>query len=108
MAIPHKPLWPRYNPMDLHGPGTQPQHIKELHSHGIHGEWLTKLLSSTKVLPQLGIRHISWFSRKQRSVALSSIEAEYMEASLASCEAIWLRKMLTGTFDQELHPTIIY
>eukprot|EP00253_Pinus_taeda_P026897 PITA_26897 len=36
----------------------------------------------------LGSAVVSWFSRKQQSVALSSAEAEYMAASLASCEAI--------------------
>eukprot|EP00253_Pinus_taeda_P027516 PITA_27516 len=36
----------------------------------------------------LGSAVVSWFSRKQQSVALSSTEAEYMAASLASCEAI--------------------
>jgi hypothetical protein len=41
-------------------------------------------------------------------VALSSTEAEYMAASMASCEAIWLRKLLAGLFDQELDPTVIY
>jgi hypothetical protein len=39
---------------------------------------------------------VSWFSRKQKSDSLSSAEAEYMAASRASCEAIWLRKMLVG------------
>ena len=46
----------------------------------------------------LGSAVVSWFNRKQHSVALSSAEAEYMAASLASCEAIWLRKMLFGLF----------
>eukprot|EP00253_Pinus_taeda_P003834 PITA_03834 len=41
---------------------------------------------------------VSWYSRKQRSVALSSTEAEYMAASLAACEAIWIRKILVGLF----------
>ena len=46
----------------------------------------------------LGSTVVSWFSRKQNSVALSSAEAEYMEVSQASCEAIWLRKLLVGLF----------
>jgi hypothetical protein len=56
----------------------------------------------------LGSTMISWFNRKQTSVALSSAEAEYMAASTASCEAIWLHKLLAGLFDQELDPTVIY
>jgi hypothetical protein len=51
---------------------------------------------------------VSWFSRKQKSVALSSAEAEYMAASQASCEALWLRKMLVGLFGVQLRPTVIY
>jgi hypothetical protein len=56
----------------------------------------------------LGSGLVSWFSRKQKSVALSSAEAEYMAASQASCEAIWLRKMLVGLFGQEMSPTVIH
>jgi hypothetical protein len=41
-------------------------------------------------------------------VALSSAEAEYMAASLAACEAIWLRKLLIGLFGQELDATVIH
>jgi hypothetical protein len=51
---------------------------------------------------------ISWFSKKQTSVALSSVEADYMATSIASCEVIWLRKLLIGLFDEELEPTVIY
>ena len=46
----------------------------------------------------LGSAVVSWFSRKQNSVDLSSAEAEYMAASQASCEVIWLHKMLVGLF----------
>ena len=56
----------------------------------------------------LGSGLVSWFNRKQKSVALSSAEAEYMAASLASSEAIWLRKMLVGLFGQEMAPTVIH
>ena len=38
----------------------------------------------------LGSASISWMSRKQKSVALSIAEAEYIAASMASYEAVWL------------------
>jgi hypothetical protein len=41
-------------------------------------------------------------------VALSTIEAEYIAASVASREAVWLQKLLAGLFDLELEPTLIY
>jgi len=56
----------------------------------------------------LGSTAISWYSRKQRSVALSSAETKYMAASQAACEAIWMRKILVGLFDQRMDPTMIY
>ena len=43
---------------------------------------------------------ISWYSRKQRSVALSSAEAKYLTANQATCEAIWMRKILLVFFGQ--------
>ena len=51
---------------------------------------------------------VSWYSRKQRSMALSSANAEYMAASLATCEAIWMRKILVGLLGSHLDPTVIY
>ena len=42
----------------------------------------------------LGSAKISWFSRKQTSVAQSSTEAEYIATSMGAREAIWLRKLL--------------
>jgi hypothetical protein len=44
----------------------------------------------------LGSTVVSWFSKKQTSVELSSVEEEYMEASLESFEAIRLHKLLVG------------
>eukprot|EP00253_Pinus_taeda_P005655 PITA_05655 len=38
----------------------------------------------------LGSALISWMSRKQKSAALSTAEVEYIAASMASCEAVWL------------------
>jgi hypothetical protein len=51
---------------------------------------------------------VSWFSWKQKSMALSSPEAKYMAANQASCEAIWLRKLLVGIFGVQMRPTMIY
>ena len=37
---------------------------------------------------------VSWFNRKQKSVALSSVETEYLAVNQASCEALCLHKLL--------------
>jgi hypothetical protein len=52
----------------------------------------------------LGSAMTSWQSRKQSSIALSTAEAEYIAACSASCEAIWLRKLLAGLFDLRWKP----
>jgi hypothetical protein len=39
---------------------------------------------------------ITWFGKKKTFVALISEEVEHMEASMASCESIWIHKLLTS------------
>ena len=56
----------------------------------------------------LGSATISWYSRKQRSIALSLAEAEYMAASQAASKAIWMQKILVGLFGQRMDPIVIY
>jgi hypothetical protein len=56
----------------------------------------------------LGSTMVSWFSRKKNLVALSSVEVEYMEANHASCEAIWICKLLVVIFGVQMRPTMIY
>ena len=56
----------------------------------------------------LGSGVVSWFSRKQKSATLSSVEAEYMATSLAACEAICLCKLLMGLFGQGLETIVIH
>ena len=56
----------------------------------------------------IGSTTVSWYNRKQKYVALSSAEAEYMATSQATCEAISKRKILVGLFDSHLDPTVIY
>src|SRR5882762_789552 len=56
----------------------------------------------------MGSGVISWFSRKQSCVALHTAEAEYAVAYSASCEALWLRKLLSDIFDLQLDATCIH
>ncbi|XP_074314354.1 secreted RxLR effector protein 161-like [Silene latifolia] len=56
----------------------------------------------------LGSGAISWSSKKQETVALSSSEAEYAAISSATCQAIWLRRLLKGLLHEQKSPTIIY
>jgi hypothetical protein len=50
---------------------------------------------------------ISWISKKQSCVALSTIEVEYVEACATSHEVVWLWKLLTGLFDIVMEVTYI-
>ena len=56
----------------------------------------------------MGSSVISWFRRKQSYVALSTVETEYVVACSTSCEAVWLRKLLSDLFDLQLDATCIY
>eukprot|EP00253_Pinus_taeda_P010635 PITA_10635 len=56
----------------------------------------------------IGSTTVSWYSKKQRSVALSSVEAKYMAAIFSTCEAIWMRKILVRLFGSHLERTVIY
>ncbi|KAK2980732.1 hypothetical protein RJ640_011712 [Escallonia rubra] len=42
----------------------------------------------------LGSGTITWTSKRQATVALSSSEAEYIAATSSACQAVWLRKLL--------------
>ena len=42
----------------------------------------------------LGDGAVMWYSKCQTSVALSTVEAEYMALSQATQEAVWLRRLL--------------
>ena len=51
---------------------------------------------------------ISWFSRKQSCVALSTTEVEYVAACLTSCEVVWIKNLLSYLFDLELEADYIF
>lgn len=50
---------------------------------------------------------ISWMSRKQDSVALGSVESEYIATSEVDREVVWHQKLLANLFEGPLDPTII-
>ncbi|GJY80488.1 uncharacterized mitochondrial protein-like protein [Tanacetum coccineum] len=49
----------------------------------------------------LGTSPIIWGSQKETTAALSSCEAEFMAATVAACQAIWLREVLTEVMENE-------
>ena len=50
----------------------------------------------------------SWASLKQNTVALSTAEAEYVSASEATTQAIWLRDVLNDLGEVQANATVLY
>jgi hypothetical protein len=51
---------------------------------------------------------ISWSSKKQELVTLSTAEAEYVAATHVAKEAIWLRRLIHELFPSLARPTTLY
>ena len=51
---------------------------------------------------------VSWSSKKQELVTLSTTEAEYIASSQASCEAMWLHQLTGEVFQPLKEPTTLY
>lgn len=85
---------------------------KNVRLHGyIDADWAGNFAdrkSSSGCCFSLGFAMISWMSRRQKSVALSTTEAEYIAASMPSCEAVWPRKLFGELCEQVPDTTIIY
>ena len=64
--------------------------------------------STTGYYFSLGSAMISWSSRKKGSLAHNTTEAEYIAASEASGEAVWLRKLISRLYGNRLETTIIH
>ena len=75
------------------------------YSDSDHGRCVDTRRSITGYLFLMSNGPVSWQSKQQTSVALSSMEAEYMALCAATQEAIWLRMVLTdfdNTFNESL------
>jgi hypothetical protein len=57
--------------------------------------------STTGVVFFLGGNVITWQSQKQRVVALSSCEAEYIAGATAACQGVWLARLLAELKGEE-------
>jgi len=61
--------------------------------------------STTGVLFFLGNNPVTWQSQKQKVVALSSCEAEYIAATTAACQGIWLARLISELRGREAGAT---
>ncbi|MCO5572927.1 hypothetical protein L7F22_026688 [Adiantum nelumboides] len=64
--------------------------------------------STSGFMFSLGSAAITWNSKKQPRVALSSIEAEYRGATVATCEVAWLELLLGDLGIQVQRPVVIH
>ncbi len=65
--------------------------------------------STSGFMFSFGSGAISWSSKKQPTVALSSTEAEYRGAAIVACEIIWLQKLLSDLGQSvDAHVVIYY
>ena len=51
---------------------------------------------------------VSWSAKRQEIISLSTTESEYIAATYAAKEALWLRSLLSQTFDINLESTILF
>lgn len=56
----------------------------------------------------LGTGVVTWTSKKQKVVALSSTEVEYRGTVKVACEAVWLRRMISDIQMSQAGPTPLF
>ena len=93
-----KDLWLTYgmSSMDLEG---------YLDANGLMHEERKAILGYAFLLDRGAV---SWSSKKQEIITLSTMEAEYVAAMQATKEAIWLRSLLGELFGEFTSPTTLY
>lgn len=64
-------------------------------------------MKSMVMLSPLAVSIYSWASVKQQSVALFTTETEYMSASEATTQAIWLRFVLQDLGEEQIEPSTL-
>eukprot|EP00253_Pinus_taeda_P029438 PITA_29438 len=56
----------------------------------------------------MGSGAISWAYKKHPIVALSTAETEYVAATVAACQAVWIRRMLRSLGQEQAKGTVIF
>ncbi|PNX56619.1 hypothetical protein L195_g058296, partial [Trifolium pratense] len=64
--------------------------------------------STSGYIFKVGSGAISWSSKKQPIVTLSTTEAEYVAAASCACQAVWLRKILEQLGQEQTSANTIF
>jgi len=64
--------------------------------------------STSGYVLMLGTGAVSWSSKKQPIVSLSTTEAEFIAAIACACQAIWLRRILEELQFKQVEATIVF
>lgn len=75
-----------------------------------HSDWVKnhdERKSTTWYTFGIGSGIMSWSSKKQPTISLSSTEAEYKDLWNSTCEEIWLRRILEDVGEENKGPVVI-
>lgn len=64
--------------------------------------------STSGIIFFLGSSPITWQSAKQKVVALSSCEAEYIASAIAACQGVWLARLLFDLVGEEIGAPLLH
>jgi hypothetical protein len=116
MAKPHESHWNTAKAVLRYLKGTLDYGIKYTDAYDVEltgysdSDWAGNLddrRSTTGYAFNIGSGVVSWSSKKQPTISLSSTEAEYKALCAATCEVVWLRRLLQDVGEEQKEPTIL-
>ena len=92
--------------------GIRYHYVKNFRLHGYSdSDWAgcaDDMRSTSGYLFSFGSRIFSWYSKKQEVIAQSTAEAEYVAATAAVNQALWIRKLMTDLHMEQQDSTQIF